>query len=176
MKPELSWNDQVPAREDQRNCINDLCFSPDGSQMVVAVGNRILVYDANEGDLLHSLRGHKDTVYSVDYSKDGKRFASGGADKTVIIWTNKAEGILKYTHSDSVQRVAYNPCANVLASCTGVDFGLWSQEAKSVNKHKVSFAFAPTVPCTLQHTHMQDFIVLASVVIDSNNSHNAYCC
>ena len=27
----------------------------------------------------------------------GKRFASGGADKCVIIWTNKLEGILKYT-------------------------------------------------------------------------------
>lgn len=27
----------------------------------------------------------------------GKRFASGAADKTVIIWTSKLEGILKYT-------------------------------------------------------------------------------
>ena len=27
----------------------------------------------------------------------GKRFASGGADKSVIIWTSKLEGILKYT-------------------------------------------------------------------------------
>ena len=41
--------------------------------------------------------GHKDTVYCVAYAKDGKRFASGSADKSVIIWTNKLEGILKYT-------------------------------------------------------------------------------
>lgn len=27
-------------------------------------------------------------------------FRSGGADKTVIIWTMKAEGILKYQHSE----------------------------------------------------------------------------
>ena len=47
--------------------------------------------------LLSSIPGHKDTVYCVAYAKDGKRFASGSADKCVIIWTNKLEGILKYT-------------------------------------------------------------------------------
>ena len=35
--------------------------------------------------------GHKDEVYCVAYSRDGKRFASGGADKTIIIWTHKVE-------------------------------------------------------------------------------------
>ena len=48
------------------------------------------------------LAGHKNTVYCVDYSSDGKRFASGGADKSVIIWTSKAEGILRYSHNDAV--------------------------------------------------------------------------
>lgn len=31
----------------------------------------------------------QDSVYCVAYSFNGKRFASGGADKTVIIWTSK---------------------------------------------------------------------------------------
>jgi intraflagellar transport protein 122 len=106
--------------------------------MVVAVGNRVLVYDAVDGDLLHSLKGHKDTVYCVDYSRDGKRFASAGADKTIIIWTSKAEGILKYSHSDTIQKVSYNPVTQQLASCTENDFGLWSPEQKSVQKHKVA--------------------------------------
>ena len=34
----------------------------------------------------------------MTYSQDGKRFASGSADKCVIIWTNKLEGILKYSY------------------------------------------------------------------------------
>ncbi|CAM9623274.1 unnamed protein product [Phaeothamnion confervicola] len=137
MRTDLVWGDEVPTRDDQRNSINDLCFSPDGRKLVVAVGNRVLVYDSKDGNLLHSLRGHKDTVYTVDWSGDGKRFASGGADRTVIIWNSKAEGMLKYTHNDSVQRVTHDPSTGVLASCTGLDFGLWSQEEKSVNKHKV---------------------------------------
>lgn len=28
-------------------------------------------------------------MYAVAYATNGKRFASGGADKTVIIWTSK---------------------------------------------------------------------------------------
>lgn len=34
----------------------------------------------------------QDSVYSVAYASNGKRFASGGADKTVIIWTAKVCG------------------------------------------------------------------------------------
>ncbi|KAF4680411.1 hypothetical protein FOZ63_000542, partial [Perkinsus olseni] len=94
--------------------------------------------DANDGDLVHSLKGHRDTVYCVTYSKQGKRFASGGADQQVIIWTSKGEGILKYSHSDSIQFLAYNPITQQLASGTHNDIGLWSPEQKSVQKHKVS--------------------------------------
>lgn len=106
--------------------------------MLIAVGNRILVYDATDGDLLHSLKGHRDYVYAVAYSRDGKRFASGGADKTIIIWTSKCEGILKYSHNDSIQCLAYNPVTQQLASATASDFGLWSPEQKSVQKFKVA--------------------------------------
>ena len=65
------------------------------------------------------------------------RFASGGADKAVIIWTSKAEGILKYLHQDTIQCLAYNPVTQVLASATATDFGFWSPDQKSVAKHKV---------------------------------------
>ena len=76
-------------------------------------------------------------MYCVNYARDGKRFASGGADKCVIIWTSKLEGILKYSHNDAVQCLAYNPVSHQLASCAISDFGLWSSEQKSVQKYKV---------------------------------------
>ena len=31
-------------------------------QLIAAVGNRVLVYSAIDGDLQHSLKGHKDTL------------------------------------------------------------------------------------------------------------------
>ncbi len=100
------WSDRVPERGDRSggaatfagggnsNTVWSTTFKPDGSQLVAAVGNRVLVYDSCDGDLLHSLKGHKDTVYCTAYSRNGKKFASGGADKQVIIWTHKAEGKL----------------------------------------------------------------------------------
>lgn len=136
MKTELVWSERIHGRENFKGTVFDIAFKPDGTQVIVAVGNRILVYDASEGEIVHSLKGHKDYVYCVTYSRDGKRFATGAADKTVIIWTTKCEGILKYSHNDSVQSLAYNPVTQQLASCTGSDFGLWSPENKSVPKFK----------------------------------------
>lgn len=78
-----------------------LCFlfSSDGTRIIVAVGTRVLYYDAQTGNLIESLRGlslavtvrsytivmylffllsgHKETVLSVGYSYDSTRFASG---------------------------------------------------------------------------------------------------
>lgn len=39
----------------------------DGSQLVAGVGNRVLVYDAVDGDLLNALKGHKVRQSSVNH-------------------------------------------------------------------------------------------------------------
>ncbi|NXT32049.1 IF122 protein, partial [Pelecanoides urinatrix] len=96
------------------------------------------VYDTSDGTLIQPLKGHKDTVYCVAYAKDGKVSPWGALLICVIIWTSKLEGILKYTHNDSIQCVSYNPLTHQLASCSSSDFGLWSPEQKSVSKHKTS--------------------------------------
>uniref|UniRef100_A0A3Q4C0N9 Intraflagellar transport protein 122 homolog n=1 Tax=Mola mola TaxID=94237 RepID=A0A3Q4C0N9_MOLML len=133
MRAVLAWKETI-----REQCVYDLAFKPDGSQLIIAAGLRVMVYDTADGCLIQPLKGHKDIVYCVAYAKDGKRFASGSADKSIIIWTSKLEGILKYTHNDSIQCVAYNPVTHQLASCSSGDFGLWFPEQKSVNKHKVS--------------------------------------
>lgn len=77
--------------------IHSICFHPEGLQLIVGAGDKVLVYDPVDGNIISSLKGHKDTVHCVAYARDGKKFASGSADKTVIIWTNKLEGLLKYS-------------------------------------------------------------------------------
>lgn len=43
----------------------------------------------------------QDSVYCVAYAHNGKRFASGGADNTVIIWTSKVCRTRITTHAIS---------------------------------------------------------------------------
>lgn len=69
--------------------------------------------------------GHKDTVYCIAYSKDGQRFATGGADNAVVIWSSVGEGLLKYNHNDKILCLSFNPVLQNLASCSAIDFGLW---------------------------------------------------
>lgn len=47
--------------------IYDLCFSADGTQLIAAAGNKVLVYEALSGSLLHSLKGnvHFKTINSI---------------------------------------------------------------------------------------------------------------
>lgn len=123
-----------------------------GNQVVVSSANRVLVMDARDGTLLNVLKGHKDQVYCLAYASDGTRFASGSADKCVIIWTSKFEAILKFSydfyflrcqyyifvyysmflknnvsfnfrHNDAIQCLAYNPLSPLLISCACTDFG-----------------------------------------------------
>jgi intraflagellar transport protein 122 len=80
------WVDNVRDKDQNPQCIYDLAFHPEGKQLIVTAGSRVLVYDSSDGKLQQTLKGHRDLVYCLSYTRDGSRFASGGADKTVIIW------------------------------------------------------------------------------------------
>uniref|UniRef100_A0A665T4N4 Intraflagellar transport protein 122 homolog n=1 Tax=Echeneis naucrates TaxID=173247 RepID=A0A665T4N4_ECHNA len=64
MRAVLAW-------KETNECVYDLAFKPDGSQLIVAAGHRVLVWDAADGSLIQPLKGHKDIVYCVAYAKDG---------------------------------------------------------------------------------------------------------
>ncbi|KAI1301651.1 Intraflagellar transport protein -like protein [Halotydeus destructor] len=138
MRTTLIWSQNFRDRDGIDTTVADAIFHPDESQVVIAVGNRLHVYSAADGSHIQTLRGHKDNVLCLSFAKDGKRFASGSTDKQVIIWTSKLEGMLKFSHNEAVRCMQFNPVTHQLASCTSIDFGLWSPEQKSVSKHKVA--------------------------------------
>ena len=71
----------------------------------------VMLWNASSGELLHTLNGHKDRVYSVMYSPTGETLASGGGDGKVKIW-DASSGELLHTlngHKDRVfpSRIAH---------------------------------------------------------------------
>lgn len=77
--------------------VTDVAYHPDGGQLIVAVGSKLVVFHAIDGNQIQTLKGHKDSILCITFARDGRRFASGSADKQVIIWTNKLEGMLKFS-------------------------------------------------------------------------------
>ncbi len=71
--------------------IHTSAFSPDGSSLVVVskdglFEHRSAVWDAATGDLLYPLIGHKQEIYDVVFSPDGRFMATASQDRTAIVW------------------------------------------------------------------------------------------
>uniref|UniRef100_A0A3Q2D3K8 IFT122 first beta-propeller domain-containing protein n=1 Tax=Cyprinodon variegatus TaxID=28743 RepID=A0A3Q2D3K8_CYPVA len=67
LNPKPSWRSATHCSTD----VYDLAFKPDGSQIIIAAGQRVLVCDAKDGTIIQPLKGHNGTVYCVAYAKDG---------------------------------------------------------------------------------------------------------
>jgi WD40 repeat protein len=69
-----------------------VAFSPDGKRIAIGCGSFpslpgfVIVYDADKGTEVLTLKGHSGQVRSVAFSPDGKRLASASTDKTVKVW------------------------------------------------------------------------------------------
>ena len=66
--------------------INDIQFSPDGTQLAVASSIGIWIYDVHTGEKLNLLLGHKGPVSSIAYLQNEHILASGAGDGTVRLW------------------------------------------------------------------------------------------
>ncbi len=71
-------------------------------------------------------------------SKDGKRFATGGGDKSVIIWKRDFTPEKRYSHTDAVQCLAFNPLTSRLFSGGVSDFIVCSTDSNQIEKFKNS--------------------------------------
>jgi WD40 repeat protein len=104
-------------------------ISPSGKQLASpAKDERIInIWDATTGTTIGGLRGHEGPVYALAYSPDGKRLASGSADKTIRLWESASgkEVAIWLGHEKQVEWLTYSPDGQRICSLDGQSGRLW---------------------------------------------------
>ncbi len=100
--------------------VSNYALSPDSSRLVTVSGDRTArVWNAANGALLATCRGHASKLIGLAFSPDGSRFVTTSADATVRQWNPRTgqEVVLPYDrHSGEVVAAKYSPDGRWLAS------------------------------------------------------------
>ncbi|MGF1506043.1 MAG: protein kinase [Anaerolineae bacterium] len=99
--------------------IYTVASSPDG--MLVATGGRdstVSVVRLENGEVLHRLLGHTETVHAVAFSNDGTLLASGSRDHSIVLWRVEDGALIARLegHTDEVRSLHFSPDGRALVS------------------------------------------------------------
>jgi WD40 repeat protein/tRNA A-37 threonylcarbamoyl transferase component Bud32 len=110
--------------------VMDVTFSPDGRRLATVSGGvlavplvsikpgELIIWDANDGALVRTVRGHDGPLTSVAYSPDGRTLATSSWDRTVMLCDSESgeRRTSLVAHQDWVCSVAFDRCGQRLAT------------------------------------------------------------
>lgn len=136
---EDTWGNSVQNLEGHTSSITAIAISPDGKYLASAsVDQTIRLWDPATGALRSTLEGHRNDVFAVAFSRDG-RLASASRDKTVRLW----EPVTGVTHRILDIGVASNylnapllflPNGDLAVECQDRSVQIWSRGKDSASK------------------------------------------
>lgn len=115
--------------------VHRLVFSPD-DRFLLSSGedNKIILWDANSGELIRRFEGHIDEVWALAFSDNGEMIASGSDDNTVRVWNVETGELLKTFsgHTGPVLCVDISQDGQTIASGSADRFvRIWKMPTKS---------------------------------------------
>ncbi len=113
------------ALDGSRGNVNAVAFSADGSQIFAAAGEPALFgevrqWNVADGKLVRVFEGHRDAIYSLALSPDGKILATGSYDQKIKLWDVEAGKEIKTLsgHNGCVYGLVFRPDGKILASAS----------------------------------------------------------
>jgi eukaryotic-like serine/threonine-protein kinase len=97
------------------NWITAIAFSPDGGRLAASHDQTVEMWNANTGEGLFTLEGHKDFVNKVAFAPNGAALASVSRDGTLRLWDLVARKEMRTIRGPGVA-VAFSPDGRRLAS------------------------------------------------------------
>ncbi|MDE0313423.1 MAG: sigma-70 family RNA polymerase sigma factor [Candidatus Poribacteria bacterium] len=135
--------------------IYEIQYSPDGAILAVASGIGIWLYDTTTHQEISLLTEHTSVVDCLAFSPDGRTFASGSRDGTILLWGYKsADGSVSVKTKLTVDRgeisglnLAFSPDGKTLASGTGDTIQFWDtitgEQKSALTSFNTFLSFSP---------------------------------
>lgn len=123
---DLSSNHLLASLTGHAGPVTSLAFSNDGSLLIAAGGKpgqfgEVRIWQVADHKLRRTIRGHRDSLYAAEISRDGKLLATAGYDKEIQLWdVATGASLRKLTgHNDAVYSLAFRRDGKILASASG---------------------------------------------------------
>jgi WD40 repeat protein len=111
--------------DNHKGNVNSVAFSPDGVQVFAAGGQPAIAgevrrWNVSDGKLLSVIEGHKDAIYSMALSQDGRILATGSYDQKIKLWEPETGKELRTLsgHNGCIYDLAFRPDGKILASAS----------------------------------------------------------
>jgi WD40 repeat protein/serine/threonine protein kinase len=122
-----------------------VAISNDGTRIAgTSTDHTARVWEADSGQLVHRLEGHRDVVEGVAFSPNGCLIATASRDKTIRIWDSATAALVKTLDaSEWMNCVEFSPDGSLLAAAGrdwGAKVGIQTWNTTTWEKNSTQFA------------------------------------